>query len=77
MHSIDTEGMQMTKTEASKSAAINREGERLIDSQGNLVGWIADDTLKFHPCGASLTAEQLRAILGLIDAAKATTGSAQ
>ena len=41
-------------------------GETLRDEKGNLVGWIADDG-KFHPCGASLTAEQLRAILALIE----------
>lgn len=55
--------------EASKSAVINRDDERLTDDQGRLVGWISDIGPKFHPCGASLTAEQLRAILAMLDAA--------
>ena len=54
------------------SAAIYRDGERLTDSRGNLVGWIAPDEGKFHPCGATLTAEQLREILAMLNATGAT-----
>ena len=54
------------------SAAIYRDGERLTDSRGNLVGWIAPDEGKFHPCGATLTADQLRAIQAMLN----STGSA-
>lgn len=46
--------------------SVSLNDETLRDDKGNLIGWIADDG-KFHPCGASLSAEQLRAILALID----------
>lgn len=44
---------------------INRSDERLTDADGELIGWIADDG-KFHPCGAALTVDQLRAILAML-----------
>ena len=44
---------------------INRDGETLKDDTGRLVGWIADDG-KFHPCGAPLSADQIRAILAML-----------
>lgn len=47
---------------------ITRNDETLTDDNGRLVGWIADDG-KFHPSGASLSAEQLRAILAMISQA--------
>ena len=46
---------------------IRREDERLTDDKNRLIGWIASDG-KFHPCGASLTADQLRAILAMLAA---------
>lgn len=48
------------------TAIINREDERLTDSNDRLIGWISGEG-KFHPCGASLTAEQLRAILAMLE----------
>jgi len=44
---------------------ITRTDKRLTNAKGELIGWIADDG-KFHPCGASLTMEQLRAILDFL-----------
>ena len=44
---------------------INRDGKTLMDDTGHLVGWIADDG-KFHPCGAPLSADQIRAILAML-----------
>ena len=44
---------------------IHRDGKTLTDDTGHLVGWIADDG-KFHPCGAPLSADQIRAILAML-----------
>jgi len=44
---------------------LTRADETLTDNTGKLVGWIADDG-KFYPCGASLSADQLRAILAML-----------
>lgn len=44
---------------------LTRNDETLKDDKGRLVGYIAEDG-RFHPCGAPLTAEQLRAILAML-----------
>ena len=44
---------------------ITLTDKQLTDATGRLVGWIADDG-RFHPCGAVLTAAQLREILALM-----------
>ena len=44
---------------------ITLDDERLTDISGRLVGWVGDDN-KFYPCGASLTPEQVQAILNLM-----------
>jgi hypothetical protein len=52
-------------TTANEILSISRNDETLTDNNGKLVGWIADDGT-FHPCGAPLSAEQLRAILAML-----------
>ncbi len=49
-----------------KTATITRDDETLCDAEGRLVGYIADDG-RFHPCGAPLTADQMREILAMLD----------
>ena len=48
-----------------QAEAITRTEETLKNEDGRLVGWIADDG-KFHPNGAPLSVEQLRAILAML-----------
>lgn len=55
----------METATATATAIIRREDERLTDDKDRLIGWIASDG-KFHPCGASITADQLRAILAML-----------
>jgi hypothetical protein len=60
-------GRLQLQPESNQTAAntITRYGETLKDDAGRLVGWIADDG-SFHPCGASLSADQMRAILAML-----------
>ena len=48
-----------------KTEVITLTDETLTSADGRLVGWIADDG-KFHPSGAPLDADQLRAILAMV-----------
>jgi hypothetical protein len=51
-----------------ETAVITRNGKTLDDQNGRPVGWIGNDG-KFRPSGEALSADQLRAILALLEGA--------